>query len=287
MVSAVVVGSGPNGLAAAITLAQRGIDVTVLEVSDVIGGGLSSGERTVPGVLHDDCVATVPTALASSFVQSLNLESHGLEWTWPEVDLAHPIDGGRAGVLMRSLDETERLLGVDGRKWRRIFEPLADGFSELVSDIFGPLIGVPRHPVRLARFGLPTLIPAAVFVRRWRTDQARALFAGNAAHGWYPLSRPPTSGFALMFGALGHRYGWPSVRGGVARLADALVSVLTGLGGKIETGHRVRSRAELSSADIVMLDLSPGAVVDIVGDALPARIRRVSAVSSRHSRVQT
>jgi phytoene dehydrogenase-like protein len=202
MVRAVVVGSGPNGLAAAITLAREGVDVTVLEASDVIGGGLSSGERTVPGVLHDDCVAIVPTALASPFMQSLDLGSHGVDWAWPEVDLAHPIDGGRAGVLTRSFDGGERRMGVDGRAWRRLFEPLATHFHELAPDVFGPLIGIPAHPVRMAAFGAKALVPATVFARRWRTDEVRALWAGNAAHAWTPLTRPPTSGVALMFGAV-------------------------------------------------------------------------------------
>jgi phytoene dehydrogenase-like protein len=274
MTNAVVVGSGPNGLAAAITLARQGIEVTVLEASSKIGGGLSTSELTLPGLLHDDCVAAVPTAVSSRFIQSLDLEARGVEWAWAKVDLAHPLDGGRAGVMMQSLEETERLLGEDGRRWRRLFEPLAEGFDELAVDLFGPLIGLPRHPLRLARLGLPTMIPAAVLVRLWRTEEARALFAGNAAHGWYPLSRPPTSGVALMFAAVGHRYGWPFVKGGAARLADALAATLTDLGAKIETGQHVRSLAEVGRADIVMLDLSPAGVVDILGDALPPRIRR-------------
>jgi phytoene dehydrogenase-like protein len=274
MVRAVVVGSGPNGLAAAITLAREGVDVTVLEASDVIGGGLSSGERTVPGVLHDDCVAIVPTALASPFMQSLDLGSHGVDWAWPEVDLAHPIDGGRAGVLTRSFDDGERHMGVDGRAWRRLFEPLATHFHELAPDVFGPLIGIPAHPVRMASFGAKALVPATVFARRWRTDEVRALWAGNAAHAWTPLTRPPTSGVALMFGAVAHRYGWPSVKGGVARLAEGMASTLAAMGGSLETGQRVTSRADLPTADIVMFDLPPGAVADILGDALPARIRR-------------
>jgi phytoene dehydrogenase-like protein len=271
---AVVVGSGPNGLAAAITLARAGLDVTVLEAADVIGGGLSSGERTVPGLLHDDCVAIVPTALASPFMQSLDLASHGVEWAWPEIDLAHPIDGGRAGVLTRSFVDAERHMRQDGRAWRRLFEPLSDHFPELAPDVFGPLIGIPGHPVRMASFGAKALIPATTFARRWRTDEVRALWAGNAAHAWTPLSRPPTSGLALMFGAVAHRYGWPTVKGGVARLADAMASILVDAGGTIETGQRVGSRADVPSADIVMFDLSPGAVADIVGDLLPTRIHR-------------
>ncbi|MCW2513771.1 MAG: FAD-dependent oxidoreductase [Mycobacterium sp.] len=271
---AVVVGSGPNGLAAAITLAREGVDVTVLEASDVIGGGLSSGERTLPGLLHDDCAAIVPTALASPFMQSLDLASHGVEWAWPEVELAHPVDGGRAGVLTRSIDDTALGMGVDGPAWRRLFEPLARDFPELAPDVFGPLLGVPSHPLLMASFGAKALVPATALARRWRTDEVRALWAGNAAHAWTPLSRPPTSGIALMFGAVAHRYGWPTVKGGVARLADGLASILASVGGSIETGQRATSRKDLPAADIVMFDLAPGAVADILGDALPSRIQR-------------
>ena len=274
MTTAIVVGSGPNGLAAAVTLAQQGIDVTVLEASDRIGGGTRTSENTLPGLLHDDCAAVVPIAVASPFFKSLDLASHGLEWAWPAVDLAHPLDGGRAGVQVRSFAETERLLGADGTKWRRVFEPYANGFDDLAIDVLRPLIHVPRHPLRLAHFGPAVLIPATTFVRLWRTDEAKALFAGNAAHGWGPLSRPPSSAFAVMFGATVHRHGWPVVKGGSVRIAAALQRILIGLGGKIETGRQVRSLAEVRGADIVMFDLTPRAVVALAGDALPRQVRR-------------
>lgn len=272
--TAIVVGSGPNGLAAAVTLAQQGIGVTVLESSNRIGGGTRTSENTLPGLLHDDCAAVVPIALASPFFQSLDLGSHGLEWAWPEVDLAHPLDGARAGVQVRSLGETERLLGADGARWRRVFEPYAEGFDDLAADVLRPLVHVPRHPLRLARFGPAGLIPASSFARLWRTDEAKALFAGNAAHGWGPLSRPPSSAFAVLFGATVHRYGWPVAKGGNGRIAAALQGVLTGLGGKIETGCQVQSLGEVQGADIVMFDLTPGAVAELAGDALPRRVRR-------------
>ena len=274
MTTAIVVGSGPNGLAAAVTLAQHGIQVTVLEASDRVGGGTRTSENTLPGLLHDDCAAVVPIALASPFFKSLDLESHGVQWAWPEVDLAHPLDGGRAGVQVRSLEETQRLLGADGVRWRRVFEPYANGFDDLAVDVLQPLVHVPRHPLRLACFGPAALIPATTSARLWRTDEAKALFAGNAAHGWGPLSRPPSSAFAVMFGSTVHRYGWPVVKGGSMRISETLQRVLNGLGGKIETGRRVRSLAEVSGADIVMFDLTPGAVADIAGDALPLRVRR-------------
>jgi phytoene dehydrogenase-like protein len=268
------VGAGPNGLAAAVTLAQQGVEVTVLEAAETIGGGMRSSENTLPGLLHDDCAAVVPIALASPFFRSLDLESHGVEWKWPSVDLAHPIDGGRAGVMLRSIGETSRLLGVDGPRWRSMFGPLADGFDDLVSDLFRPVIHRPRHPLRMAGFGPAVVLPATVLAHMWKTEEAKALFAGNAAHGWYPLTRPTSAVPAFMFAAAGHRYGWPVVRGGTARIADALARVLTGLGGKIETGRRVKALVDLPATDVVMLDLSPGAVADVVGAALPPRVRR-------------
>lgn len=253
---------------------MSGIEVTVLEASDRIGGGTRTSENTLPGLLHDDCAAVIPIALASPFFRSLDLETHGLEWAWPGVDLAHPLDGGRAGVQVRSLEETERLLGPDGRTWRRVFGPYANGFDALVVDVLQPLIHVPRHPLQLARFGPAALTPATTLARLWRTDEATALFAGNAAHGWGPLSQPPSSAFAVLFAASLHRYGWPVAKGGSRRITDALEHMLVGLGGRIETGCRVRSLAEVRGADILMFDLAPSAVADIAGDALPPRVRR-------------
>ncbi len=272
--TAVVVGAGPNGLAAGVTLAQQGVEVTVLEAAETIGGGTRTSENTVPGLLHDDCAAVVPIALASPFFRGLDLESQGLQWGWPAVDLAHPIDSGRAGVMVRSLDETERLLGVDGPRWSRVFGPLADGFDDLADDLLRPLVHLPQHPLRLAGFGPAVMVPATVLARMWQTEEAKALFAGNAAHGWYPLTRPTSGVPAIMFAAAGHRYGWPVVVGGTARIADALERVLTGLGAKIETGRCVQSLSDLPASDVVMFDLSPGAVADVVGDALPPRVRR-------------
>lgn len=273
MTTATVVGAGPNGLAAAVTLVQRGIDVTVLEATDVIGGGTKTSERILPGLIHDDGAAVHPIALASPFFRSLDLAGHGLEWAWPEVDLAHPLDGGGAGVMAHSIDATAALLGADGDRWRRVFGPLSAAFDDLADEVLRPLLHVPRHPFELARFGAMAAIPAATLGRIWRTDEARALFAGNAAHGWYPLNRPMTSSYALMFAAISHRYGWPVAVGGSARITDALAGILRAHGGKIETGRRVRSLSELSS-DLVMLDLEPGAVVAIAGDRLPKGVAR-------------
>jgi phytoene dehydrogenase-like protein len=165
-------------------------------------------------------------------------------------------------------------LGADGPRWRQFFEPLANGFDDLIVDLFRPLVHVPRHPLRMARFGPTALLPTTALARLWRTEEAKALFAGNAAHTFYPLSRPPTAAMAALFIATGHRYGWPVVKGGSGKFADALASLLADLGGKVETGVRVRSLTELPKTDIVMFDLGPAAVADIAGDALPSRVRR-------------
>jgi phytoene dehydrogenase-like protein len=271
MTSAVVVGSGPNGLSAAVVLARAGVDVTVLEAEDEIGGGTRSAELNVPGVLHDICSAAHPTGVASPFFRSLGLERHGLEWLWPEVDAAHPLDGGRAGVLFRDLDRTAEALGEDGLAWKRLFGPLARDADELIGEIFGPIIHVPRHPLLLAGFGLRALLPASTIARRWTTDEARALFAGMAAHAIHPLQRPTTGGLGLMFGMTGHAYGWPVAKGGSQAIAAALAADLDEHGGRIETGHRV---TEMPQADIVMFDTTPGTALRIAGNRVPARVRR-------------
>lgn len=271
MTSAVVVGSGPNGLSAAVVLARAGVDVTVLEAEDGIGGGSRSAELTVPGLVHDICSATHPTGVASPFFRSLNLERHGLQWLWPEIDAVHPLDGGRAGVLHRDLDRTVRDLGIDGDAWRRLYAPLTDHADDLIAEIFGPILHVPRHPLRLAGFGVRAMQPASWVARRWTTDEARALFAGLAAHAMHPLDRPATGSLGLMFGMTSHAYGWPVARGGSQAIADALAADVVEHGGRIETGHSV---TVLPQADIVMFDTSPSAVLEIVGDRLPRRVRR-------------
>lgn len=271
MASAVVVGSGPNGLAAAVVLARAGITVTVLEAADEIGGGTRSAELNVPGVLHDICSATHPTGVASPFFRTLNLERHGLEWLWPEVDAVHPIDGGRAGVLFRDLDRTVAGLGVDGPAWRNLYAPLTARSDELIDEIFGPILHVPRHPLLLARFGGRAVQPATWLARRWETEEARGLFAGLAAHAAQPLSRPMTGSVGLMFGMTSHAYGWPVAKGGSAAIARALAAEIALHGGRIETGHRV---SELPAADIVIFDTSPATVLAVAGDRLPGRVRR-------------
>ncbi len=271
---AVVVGDGPNGLAAAVTLAREGFTVTVLEAAETIGGGTRTEELTLPGVLHDVCSAVHPFGVASPFFATLPLEEHGLRWAWPEVDLAHPLDDGSTGVLLRSIDDTAAAMGDDAESWRRTFGPLADRFDDLTEDLMGPLLHVPRHPVTLTSFGLKALQSATLLARRWERDEVRALYAGVAAHVIHPLQRPTTAAVGLMMIAAGHRSGWPVAVGGSRSITDALASILRANGGTIETGTTVRSLADLPPSTVVIFDTSPSAVVEIVGARLPARVRR-------------
>ena len=254
MTTAVVVGAGPNGLAAAVCLAQQGISVTVLEASGEIGGGTRTAELTVPGLLHDVCSAIHPFGIASPYLASLPLAEHGLVWRWPSVDLAHPLDDGTAAVLVRSIEETVDRLGRDGARWRRTFGPLVDTFDEFAPDVLGPLLAVPSHPLLMARFGLRAGLPASWLWRRFQGEAAKALFAGNAAHAFTPLTGPATSGVGVMLVAVAHRYGWPVAEGGSQAITRALASLLTSLGGRIETGTVVRTRPD---ADVVLLDTAP------------------------------
>ena len=274
ILDAVVVGAGPNGLAAAVALAQAGRSVTVLEGEDTIGGGTRTEELTVPGLLHDVCSAVHPFGVSSPFLSSLPLAEHGLVWRYPEIDLAHPLDDGTAGVMVRSLDETCAGLGVDGRAWRRVFGPLTRGFDDLTQDVLGPLLRWPDHPVRMARFGLRAGLPATVLAGRFRTPQARALFAGSAAHVFRPLNRPATASVGVMLTAAGHAHGWPVPEGGSAAITRALASLLIDLGGTVVTGHRVRGRADLPAARVTLFDTGPETVAEVYGDALPGRTRR-------------
>jgi phytoene dehydrogenase-like protein len=274
VVDAVVVGAGPNGLAAAVAIAREGYAVTVLEAADTIGGGTRTAELTVPGLRHDLCSAVHPFAVASPFLSRLPLDEHGLRWCWPEVDLAHPVAGRRAGVLVRSVDDTAIGLGVDGPAWRRAFAPLAAGFGALADDLMRPIVHVPRHPLRLARFGLGALQPATTYARRWRTDEARALFGGVAAHAIQPLTRPTTAAIGMMLTAAGHDVGWPVAQGGSAAITDALADLLRSLGGTVETGVRIDALRELPRARVALFDVAPAAMARIAGDRMPDHVRR-------------
>jgi phytoene dehydrogenase-like protein len=273
-VDAIVVGAGPNGLAGAVTLAQAGLSVTVLEAAATIGGGTRSGEATVPGLLHDHCAAVHPMAVGSPFLRTLALERHGLRWAYAETDLAHPLDGGRAAVLRRDLAATVRGLGSDGPAWRRLFAPLTAHYDALSDDLMRPVTRLPRHPLRTGGFGLLAARPAEWTLRRWRGQAARALFAGVAAHALSPLSGAGSSAIGLMLTAAAHRHGWPVARGGSQAVADALAARLTELGGTIETGTTVRSLRELPPARTVLLDLAPRDAARVCGAGLPARVER-------------
>ncbi|HEX6204900.1 MAG TPA: NAD(P)/FAD-dependent oxidoreductase [Solirubrobacterales bacterium] len=274
MASAIIVGSGPNGLACAATLACRGVEVTVIEAAETIGGGTRSSELTVPGLLHDECSATHPMVVSSPAVTSLELERHGLEWCWPEVDLAHPLDGGGGGAMLRSVEATAAGLGAAGARWKRVFGASAKGYDALSEDFYRPLLHLPRHPLRLARFGLPAAMPATALARSLGSPQAAALFGGIAAHAYAPLNLPFSSAIGMALTTSGHAYGWPVAKGGSIAISNAWAGVIREHGGTIETGRRVRSLDELPEADAVVLDLAPRGVLELAGDRLPSRVAR-------------
>ncbi|MDX2683502.1 phytoene desaturase family protein [Streptomyces sp. NY05-11A] len=274
MSTATVVGAGPNGLAAAIALARAEVEVTVLEAADEIGGGTRSGEAILPGLLHDHCSAVHPMAVGSPFLQDLGLDRYGLKWRLPEIDCVHPLDGGTAGVLHRSVAETAAGLGADGRRWLRLFEGPSSSYDILSDDILGPLLRIPRHPVRLARFGIPALAPASLLAKLFTSAEARALFGGVAAHAFHPLHRPLSASIGLGILTAGHRHGWAVAEGGSRRITDAMAALLFDLGGKIETGVRVRSASDLPPTDVTVWDVAPTALADILGDLLPPRVAR-------------
>ena len=274
MTNAVVVGAGPNGLAAGLALAREGVQVTILEARDEIGGGTRSSEAIVPGLVHDHCSAVHPMAAGSAFLAGLDLARYGLAWRQPEIDCVHPLDDGSAAVLYRSVERTAAGLGTDGHRWRRLFAGPADGYDELAEDIMRPLLRLPSHPLRLARFGAPTVLPATVLARVFRGERARALFGGVAAHSFQPLNRPMSSAIGLGILTAGHRHGWVVAAGGSWSITSAMAELFLDLGGKIETGLRVGSASQLPTTDVTMFDLAPGAVADILGDRLPARVAR-------------
>ncbi|MCX2712686.1 phytoene desaturase family protein [Mycolicibacterium sp. J2] len=274
MTTAVVVGGGPNGLAAAITLARAGVRVTVLEAADRLGGGVRSGEAIMPGLVHDHCAAIHPMAVGSPFLAGLDLERHGLRWRWPDIDCAHPLDDGGAGLLYRSVEDTAAALGADGARWRALFARPVSRYDLLEHDILGPLLHIPKHPLALARFGLPTLLPATVLARAFRTPAAAALFGGVAAHTFRPLHLPMTSAIGLGIVTTGHRHGWAVAEGGSQAITDALAATLADLGGTVQTGVAITAADQLPRADVTVFDLAPTAVAGILGDRLPGRVGR-------------
>src|SRR5438093_1371995 len=272
MIGAAVVGSGPNGLSAAIELARKGHSVTVYEANDTIGGGCRSAELTLPGFVHDVCSAFHPLGAASPFFRELDLSREGLEWIEPPAALAHPLDDGTAVLLERSIDATAANLGPDTRAYRRLVAPLVPEWDRLAADALGPLIRIPRHPLVMARLGLPGVLPARLLARTaFSGARARALFAGLAAHSVLPLDAPLTASFALMFAVVTHVANWPYPRGGTQRIADALAARLRSLGGTIVTGTRVLSLAELEPARAYLCDVTPRQLEKIAARRLSAR----------------
>ena len=273
-VEAIVVGSGPNGLAAAIVLARAGVSVRVFEAADVVGGGMRTEELTLPGFAHDVCSAIHPLGVASPFFRTIPLAELGVEWIESPAALAHPFDDGTAALLERSPEATGETLGPDAARYRRLFRPLARNADAILPGLLSPL-GVPAHPLAFARFGARAALPATALARlTFRGPRARGFFAGLCAHSLLPLSQPATAAFGLTLGMLGHSVGWPFPGGGSQRLADALAAELRSLGGEIETGHRVQSLAELGDARAVLLDVTPRQLIAMAGDTLPTRYRR-------------
>lgn len=270
---AVVVGSGPNGLAAAVRLAQEGWSVLVIEAHEETGGGTRTAELTLPGFKHDVCSAIHPMGAASPFFQTLPLEKFGLEWIQPEIPLAHPLDDGSVAMLQRSVNETaDQFDPESGRMYRRVFGPLVDRFDNLLGDLLAPP-KIPSHPLDAMRFGLRVLPSAVSSARRWFGDErARALLAGNAAHSVLPLEKPiTTNAIGTMLMIAGHAVGWPMAKGGSQRIADALVGYLKSLGGEVKTGWKVETIDELPKARAYIFDTAPSALASIAGDKLPDR----------------
>ena len=274
MTRAVVVGSGPNGLAAALTLAAEGVEVQVLEASHTVGGGAQSAELTLPGLVHDTCSGFHPLAVDTPFARQFDLDRHGLGWRWPDVQYAHPVDGGRGGAAWQSVSRTAAALGADERGWLQVFGATSEHFGGIAEDFLRPLAHVPSHPLALARFGAWSALPASVAARRWSTPEARALFAGVAAHAVRPFGSPFTAAIGVALGAAAHRYGWPVAQGGTGAVSAATSSALRMLGGRIDTGVEVRSLDGLGDPDVVLLDLAPGAAARIAGDRMPRRVAR-------------
>ena len=271
---AVVVGSGPNGLAAAVELARNGHHVAVLEAEDTIGGGTRSAELTLPGYVHDVCSAIHPFGYASPFFSALPLEGHGLEWIHPPAPLAHPFDGGSAAVLERSVVESGKSLGPDAGAYRKLVGPLASDWERLVSARLGSP-RLPRHPFALARFGLHALRSVRGLAESlFEGEKAKALLAGNAAHSALPMEWAPSGAFGLIFATLGHAFGWPFPKGGSQKIADALASYLSSLGGEVYTGVRVGSEEEVPRTRTVLFDVTPRQLLEIAGAHFTERYRR-------------
>jgi phytoene dehydrogenase-like protein len=271
---AVVIGSGPNGLAAAIVLARAGRSVLVLEAKETIGGSTRSGPLTIQGFVHDICSAVHPMALASPFLRALPLAQFGLTWLHPPAPLAHPLDGERAVLLSRSIENTAQNLGEDCERYSKLIGPLVFHWNQVEATILGPL-RIPRRPIVAARFGVSAIRSASGLARSaFKGMRAQALFAGLAAHSVLPLENVPSAAFGLLLAITAHNVGWPFARGGSQKIADALASYLRSLGGEIAVNSPVNSLEDLPSTRVILCDLTPRQMLRVAGHRLPERYRR-------------
>lgn len=261
---AIIVGSGPNGFAAAITLQQQGLSTLIIEGADTIGGGMRSKELTLPGFKHDVCSAIHPMAMASSFMRSIPLADYGLSFEYAKYEAAHPLLGEEGGVLHRDLQETINELGEDGEYYRSLIQPVVKNWEKLAKDMMGPL-GLPKFPIDLAAFGLHAIQPASWLAKRFKTEKAKALWAGMAAHGIQPLDNFTTSAIGLVLLGVGHRYGWAIPTGGSQSIANALEAYYLSLGGKIQTGFWLKNRFDLPEHNVLLLDVTPKQMLNIEG----------------------
>jgi len=272
---AVVIGSGPNGLAAAIVLAQAGCSVVVLEAAETAGGGTRSAELTLPGFIHDVCSAVHPLAVASPFFRTLPLVEHGLRWIESPAPLAHLLDENHAVIVERSVEQTAESLGNDGDAYRQLMEPFAKNWGSLGESLLGPL-RFPTHPFELGRFGVHAVRSASGLAQKlFQGEPARALWGGMAAHAMLPLDWQATAAFGLVLGITAHAVGWPIARGGSQKIADSLISLLRSLGGEVITGCEVKSLDQLPSSRAVLCDLTPRQLLRIAGDRLTPGFRRI------------
>lgn len=266
---AIVVGSGPNGLAAALTLARAGLSVSVYEGAKKAGGGCRTEELTLPGHLHDVCSAVHPLLTVSPFFKQMKPQDLGVKLLTPRFAFAHPLDGGRAGAVSMSVTDTASRLGPDTRTYRRMFAPLARNADKIVPTLLAPLRSVPRHPLAMIKFGTIGLRSARSLAKRFTTEEARGMFAGAAAHSMLELDASLTGSFGMLFTTMAHTSGWPLVEGGSARITDGLIAQIEALGGEIRTGEWVRDLDKLPKAKLIMLDISPRHFLDIAGAKLP------------------
>ena len=272
---AVVIGSGPNGMAAAITLARAGLSVLVLEGNETIGGGARSSELTLPGFVHDVCSAVHPLAAGSPFFKTLPLDRFGLSWIQPQIALAHPLDGGSAACLYQDVDLTSGKLGRDARAYLNLMKPLARDWEKVSAEFLQPMLHWPRHPIALGKFGIRAMCPAMLLTKLlFKEENARALFAGIAAHSFLPLESAVSAAFALVLGAAGHAAGWPIPRGGSQSISNALANYFRELGGKIDINRRIENFDQLPKARVTLFDTTVWQFARIAGDRLPRGYRR-------------